>query len=280
MQRFAKAYEILGVKVGADPSEVKKAYRKLVMKYHPDLNPSTEAREKFLHVQKAYEILLTAEKTFANADPHVVNAATKMRSRDRDKVRLSREEAIKLAREKARRYDRIKLQRDARQFARFKKSIYYPWTMGMSYVSFIMFFLILIDAFLVNRVHYGYVQEKEPIIVNFFGFQAVTGYQLTFLDGDVIKLGSGPGSQISSHSHVSFAQSMIFGDIPQMHIISSDFKEFTINAFNKPPYLFFLLFIGVPLLVFYVDKPSAVFYSAGAFARYGVIVFILTYILL
>lgn len=280
MQRFAKAYEILGLKVGANPSEVKKAYRRLVMKYHPDLNPSEEARERFLHVQKAYEILVTAEKTFANVDPQVVNAATRAHSRDRDKVRIPREEAIKLAREKAQRYDRIKLQREARQFARFRRSLYYPWTMGMSYVSLLMFFLIFMDAFLVNEVHYGYVQQKHPVIVNILGVQAVTGYELTLSSGEIVEVGAGPGSQISSRSHISFAQSMIFRDIPQIHIISSDFREFTVNAFNKPPYLFFLLFIGVPLLVLWVDKPSAVFYSAGAFARYGVIVFILSYIFL
>lgn len=279
MQRFAKAYQILEVKVGASHNEVKKAYRKLVMKYHPDLNPNPEAREKFLHVQKAYEILSTAEKTFAHAEG-AANTVTPRRSRDRDKVKVSKEEAIRLAREKARRYDRIKLQREARQFARFKRSIYYPWTMSMSYVSLVMFLLIFLDAFLVNQVHYGFVKEKKPVMVNIAGIQAVAGYELILLDGEVISVGPGPGSQINSQSHISFAQSMIFRDIPEIHIINPDFKEFKINAFNKPPYLFFLLFIGVPLLVLYVDKPSAVFYSAGAFARYGAIVFILSYILL
>ncbi|HAW19558.1 MAG TPA: hypothetical protein DCX14_05180, partial [Flavobacteriales bacterium] len=47
MKRFAKAYEVLGVKVGASEEEVKKAFRKLAFKYHPDLNKSSEAHEKF-----------------------------------------------------------------------------------------------------------------------------------------------------------------------------------------------------------------------------------------
>ena len=60
---------------------------------------------------------------------------------------------------------------------------------------------------------------------------------------------------------------------------NSDFKQFKIDGFNKPPYLFFLIFLGVPLPYFFVDKPSAVFYSAGAYSRLFVWFFILFYIL-
>ncbi|MGN0985334.1 MAG: molecular chaperone DnaJ, partial [Candidatus Enterenecus sp.] len=71
-------YEVLGVEKNASETEIKKAYRKLAMKYHPDQNPGDkDAEEKFKEINEAYEVLSDADKKarydqfgFAGVDPN------------------------------------------------------------------------------------------------------------------------------------------------------------------------------------------------------------------
>src|SRR5215467_7070263 len=56
-------YNTLGIKKDAKPDEIKKAYRRLARKYHPDVNPGDKtAEDKFKQVQEAYDVLNDPKK--------------------------------------------------------------------------------------------------------------------------------------------------------------------------------------------------------------------------
>lgn len=55
-------YEVLGLQKGATDQEIKSAYRKLAKKYHPDVDPSPDAKKKFEEIGEAYQVLSDPEK--------------------------------------------------------------------------------------------------------------------------------------------------------------------------------------------------------------------------
>ena len=58
-------YDLLGVPRTASEAEIKKAYRKLAMEYHPDRNKSAEAEARFKEITEAYEVLRDPQKRAA-----------------------------------------------------------------------------------------------------------------------------------------------------------------------------------------------------------------------
>lgn len=84
----SKYYNILGLPSSASENEVRKKYRLLAMKYHPDKNSSESAQEKFIEITEAYEIL-TGKKT--------VTATTKKATPTAEDKQRNREERVKEA---------------------------------------------------------------------------------------------------------------------------------------------------------------------------------------
>src|SRR3954468_6096857 len=63
--KYKDYYAILGLERGASAEDIKKAYRRLARKYHPDVSKEANAEEKFKEVSEAYETLKDKEKRAA-----------------------------------------------------------------------------------------------------------------------------------------------------------------------------------------------------------------------
>ncbi|XP_078445372.1 uncharacterized protein LOC144714490 isoform X2 [Wolffia australiana] len=64
--RRESPYEVLGVAPSATPQEIKRAYRKLALKFHPDVNKEANAEEKFLRIKHAYNSLISSDPKVKN----------------------------------------------------------------------------------------------------------------------------------------------------------------------------------------------------------------------
>jgi molecular chaperone DnaJ len=62
MSKKRDYYEVLGINKSSTQDEIKKAFRKLAMKYHPDVNKEKGAEEKFKEINEAYEVLSDENK--------------------------------------------------------------------------------------------------------------------------------------------------------------------------------------------------------------------------
>lgn len=97
--------KLLGLRDDASEKEIKKKYRTLVKKYHPDINPSADAHDKFLEIDEAYEYLTRKEAPAYESyqkewvDPEVVAR--------QERIRKARERAWKKRQEELRRLNHV-----------------------------------------------------------------------------------------------------------------------------------------------------------------------------
>jgi hypothetical protein len=129
-------HKILGLERDADLESIKKAYRELAKKYHPDINKSTDAHKKFIEISEAYEFLSnnTVRQRYISRDYDLSDEV----------IRTEFERARRAAQENAQRYARMKYEKFQEEQEALKKSGWYDIILIIRYFIRLLVFPLVI----------------------------------------------------------------------------------------------------------------------------------------
>jgi len=142
----SKYYSILGLPTTASLQEVKKQYRKLVMQYHPDVNSSANAQEKFIQISEAYDIIIN------DKIPKDKKALTP------EEKKKDREERMKAARKRFKEQELRERRENEFYFQSLTTGTKWKVFKTIAFVGTLLSMLIFLDLFLPR--HY----EKDEVI--------------------------------------------------------------------------------------------------------------------
>jgi curved DNA-binding protein CbpA len=145
-------YRILGLPCDATIDEIKKAYRKLAYLYHPDKNPSPEAKDKFVAVTEAYEFLISNHDRIRDSDLAFRQAMDDWRKYRQDRSRVRADKFAHAS------------------YNNFKKTNFYKSTRifdgTMAFYSMVISVLVITFSIYgyIYRLHNPYMDEKPSLV--------------------------------------------------------------------------------------------------------------------
>jgi len=129
-------HKILGLDRDAGPMEIKKAYRNMAKIFHPDINISPDAHDRFIEITEAYEILMNQDLQ----EYYIYHE----RASNVEFRRAQYEQARKAAREAARRYAKMKFEKFKQEQEAFKKSGWHDLILTLRYSIRILVFPLIV----------------------------------------------------------------------------------------------------------------------------------------
>lgn len=264
---LSKYYRILGLSNSASQDEVRRAFRKLAMKYHPDRNPSPFAAKKFIELTEAYEILMGKK-----SPPRAVQSRSSSPTQSKPNNRKSEEDIKKRAQEARQRYAEQIMQERLENQRYFKsltsgirwKVIRYLAIAGMIINCFLIADLILPKHYKSDRIT-EYSTNRAMSVnrksLSLIKTESNTKYWISDIDYNLYM--HYPDIQVES-SWFFHSPSRIFS------FETSSFRIYDIHFnFYRYTWLMLILF-SIPALVIFFKKPTITFTFFFQIAYYGV----------
>lgn len=160
-------YSVLGVSPSASLKEVKKAYRRKAMQYHPDRNPSPDAQRKFVELDQAYDAIVRIKSGKGNARSTRYSPPPRAKEERKSPGEMN-EEDLKRAFQRA---------RITQEYLDKKRSLDFKATFGYMAVTAVALFVLPFAGFIL-----GMVMGVEPLaIILLFVFPGVGIYYFNML---------------------------------------------------------------------------------------------------
>jgi hypothetical protein len=248
----SECYRILGLPSGASDALIKKQFKKLALRFHPDRNPSPEAHEHFILISNAVDQLLKAKDT-ATAHP-----GKKSQAVNPEKKRAEQEQRIRVAKERfeqQRRSDELEQERYFRSLTTGKKWQLYKL---IALLSFTLSIALLLDLMLPHH------QEKDKMVA--FYPKAIGGikydyvYEIAFSKNNTLFAQRFFENWKLSESPVIIEKSRLFHTPVSFHEMNSSpsiqaYFDFNLAAFGLPLMILFL----VPLIPYFFQRKTVYF---------------------
>ncbi|MFA9210361.1 MAG: J domain-containing protein [Moraxellaceae bacterium] len=248
----SECYRILGLPSGASDALIKKQFKKLALRFHPDRNPSPEAHEHFILISNAVDQLLKAK------DTATTQTRKKSRPTNPEKKRAEQEQRIRVAKERfeqQRRNDELEQERYFRSLTTGKKWQLYKL---IALLSFTLSIVLLLDLMLPHH------QEKDKMVA--FYPKAIGGikydyvYEIAFSKNNTLFAQRFFENWKLSESPVIIEKSRLFHTPISFHEMNSSpsiqaYFDFNLAAFGLPLMILFL----VPLIPYFFQRKTVYF---------------------
>lgn len=266
-------YKILGLSDGASEQEVRRAYRKLAMQYHPDKNPSVSAERKFLEITEAYEVLTGKRPppvSQHSARPHQPNTGAEQR-------KAEHEQRVK---EAQKRYEEQKMREFLENELYFRKltsGIRWKVMKFSAVVGIFLTSLLILDRFLPH--HYV---DDEVISYSINRAKGESGSRISLVElesGSRFWISQIRYSLVSEYPKVFIEQSWIFHN--PIQLVSKgkvEYRYYPIHfRFYRHTWLLIILFM-LPLITILIKRRTisyTVLYNFTYFGVNGIMIFFL-----
>jgi hypothetical protein len=236
MHDYKKYFALFGLSETASQTELRKAYRKLAMHYHPDKNKDPKAQAVFIQLNQAYELLLDYQKN-----------GTKHKQEEKSKVR-KQHQAERAATAKQRFKDNQHMERLREEYYFKKLTSGTKWKIftWMKNLAFALGILLILEEFLPSRFTTKTVEAYSDF---YNGLEHTTVRCLKTHDGQKMWVQNPTVRMFYENPTVQIEESFIFRNPVRLWYQELDFKkhypiDFSANnLFPVIPLLFFIPFI-------------------------------------
>lgn len=253
----SECYKLFGLKPGASEEEIRKKYRALAKKYHPDVNSDEKSNKRFLEIQEAYAFLI--QETLA-PDMEIPEPETSLEE-DYAAYRAHAAEQFRAR--------KLKEEQELQAlYVRLRSGTSHMMHRLIALVCVIVLAALLLDLFLPHRIEKSVIQSYSTDT-----FQSMNGNRVSLAkttDGDRFFLNAFSNRYFDTNPFIEIERTHILHQ--SIHVVShaKDLKQiipihFSFYWAQAVLFVFFL----IPLLFLWYRENDAFFVMGSYFSRYG-----------